>query len=251
MNWPARLWIVRHGESAGNVAYMEAEAARAERIAITGRDVDVPLSKLGVRQAAAVGTWFAGQPADLQPQVILASPYERARATADLIRAELPSDLREKSPFVDERLREREFGLLDNFTAHGIQTAYPEQAERRKILGKFYYRPPSGESWCDVILRLRGALDSISLHYAGQRVLIVTHQMVVLCFRYLIEHLDEQAILAIDGESEVANCAVTEYEARRKGDDSCLHLVRYNYTEPLKQADAPITRAPSKGGMKA
>jgi broad specificity phosphatase PhoE len=251
LNWPARLWIVRHGESAGNVAYMEAEAARAERIALTGRDVDVPLSERGKRQAKALGTWFAGQETALQPDVILASPYERARATADLIRAEMASKLREDPPIIDERLRERELGLLDTFTAHGIRAAHPEQAQRREILGKFYYRPPLGESWCDVILRLRSALDSISLHYAGRRVLIVSHQMVVLCFRYLIENLDESSILAIDREAAVANCSVTEYEARRKGEGTCLALVRYNFTSPLEQAHAPITHAPSKGGLKS
>jgi broad specificity phosphatase PhoE len=252
MNWPARLWIVRHGESAGNVAYSEAEAAGAQRIAITGRDVDVPLSERGARQARAVGTWFAGQAADMRPDVILASPYERVRGTADLIRAQLPGDARARPHIFDERLRERELGLLEAFTAHGIRAMYPEQAERRDVLGKFYYRPPSGESWCDVILRLRSALDTISLHYADQRVLIVTHQMVVLCFRYLIENLDESTVLEIDRNADVANCSITEYEARRKDDGgTCLELVRYNFIDPLEQASAPITHAPSKGGLKA
>ncbi|HEX8420026.1 MAG TPA: histidine phosphatase family protein, partial [Sphingomonas sp.] len=41
--WPSRLWIVRHGESAGNVARDAAQASGAARIAIEGRDVDVPL----------------------------------------------------------------------------------------------------------------------------------------------------------------------------------------------------------------
>ncbi|MGE3335449.1 MAG: histidine phosphatase family protein [Rhodospirillaceae bacterium] len=251
MNWPARLWIVRHGESAGNVAYTEAEAAGAARIAIPGRDVDVPLSERGARQASAVGAWFADQDANLQPQVILASPYARARNTAELIRAKLRPELRDKPLIFDERLRERELGLLDAFTVHGIRAMYPEQAERREVLGKFYYRPPSGESWCDVILRLRSALDTISLHYAGQRVLIVTHQMVVLCFRYLIENLDESTVLTIDRTADVANCAITEYEARQKGDGECLALTRYNFIDPLEHANAPITRAPSKGGLKA
>jgi broad specificity phosphatase PhoE len=250
MNWPARLWIVRHGESAGNVAFAEAEAAGLDRIAITGRDVDVALSERGARQAHAVGTWFAAQKAEAQPQVILASPYARALATAELIQDHLPKDLRARPPLIDERLRERELGLLDMFTSHGIRSAYPEQAQRRDVLGKFYYRPPSGESWCDVILRLRSALDTISLHYAGQRVLIVTHQMVVLCFRYLIENLDESTVLDIDRTADVANCAITEYEARPSPTGTCLKLVRYNFTEPLEQANAPITRAPSKGGLK-
>jgi broad specificity phosphatase PhoE len=55
--------------------------------------------------------------------------------------------------------------------------------------------PPAGESWCDVILRLRSVLDTISLHYRGKRVLIVGHQVVVLCLRYLLENMDEQTIL--------------------------------------------------------
>ena len=43
--WPERLWIVRHGESAGNVARDMATASGLGRIDITERDVDVPLSR--------------------------------------------------------------------------------------------------------------------------------------------------------------------------------------------------------------
>lgn len=54
-HWPSRLWIVRHGESAGNVARDRAHAMGGEDIAIEARDVDVPLSALGEQQAAALG----------------------------------------------------------------------------------------------------------------------------------------------------------------------------------------------------
>src|SRR3569832_36791 len=90
---------------------------------------------------------------------------------------------------IDERLREKEFGILDGLTKTGIEMEFPQQAAYRTLLGKFYHRPPGGESWCDVILRLRSMLDTLALHYAGKRVLIVTHQVVVLCFRYLLEGL--------------------------------------------------------------
>ena len=80
------------------------------------------------------------------------------------------------------------------------------------MLGKFYHRPPGGESWADVILRLRSALDTISLHHADRRVLIVCHQVVVLCLRYILEELDEAQILAIDKQGDVVNCGVCEYE---------------------------------------
>jgi 2,3-bisphosphoglycerate-dependent phosphoglycerate mutase len=59
-------------------------------------------------------------------------------------------------------------------------------------------------------LRLRSVLDTISLHYGEKRVLVVAHQVVVLCMRYLLENMDEARILAIDAEGDVANCAVTE-----------------------------------------
>ena len=52
----------------------------------------------------------------------------------------------------------------------------------------------------------------MSLHHADRRVLIVCHQVVVLCFRYILEELDEAAVLAIDKEGAVVNCGVCEYE---------------------------------------
>ncbi len=60
--WPSRLWIVRHGESAGNVARDAAHAAGLADIDISARDVDVPLSPLGQRQSQALGRWFAALP---------------------------------------------------------------------------------------------------------------------------------------------------------------------------------------------
>ena len=59
---------------------------------------------------------------------------------------------------VDERLRDRELGILDALTAHGVDVRLPAEAARRRWLGKFYYRPPGGEAWTDVALRLRSFL---------------------------------------------------------------------------------------------
>jgi broad specificity phosphatase PhoE len=42
--WPTTLWIVRHGQSAGNVARDAADAAGLGRIDIADRDIDVALS---------------------------------------------------------------------------------------------------------------------------------------------------------------------------------------------------------------
>ncbi len=243
--WPARLWIVRHGQSAGNVARDLADAAGHSMIDIAVRDVDVPLSELGERQARAIAHWFASLPETERPEVILSSPYVRAQQTAAAICAASGGTCGDRGPIIDERLREREFGIFDRLTTHGIKEKYPDQAEHRTLIGKFYHRPPGGESWADVILRLRSAIDTISLHHADQRVLIVCHQVVVLCFRYILEEMDEATILAIDRQGEVLNCGFSEYEFEPDDVRDCVpRLLRYNFAAPLIEESAPITSEP-------
>jgi broad specificity phosphatase PhoE len=228
------------------VARDAAYAQGLARIAIEGRDVDVPLSPRGVEQARALGRWFGTLAANERPDAVLCSPYVRARRTAQLICEDPGWAGNAPSLVIDERLREKEFGILDRLTRAGIEQLYPEQAEIRRVLGKFYHRPPGGESWCDVILRMRSALDTLSLHYAGCRVLIVAHQVVVLCLRYLLEALDEAQLLEIDRAGDVINCGVTEY-AYDSGDqshESHLRLERYNFAVPLLREGAPVTAAP-------
>ena len=243
--WPARLWLVRHGQSAGNVARDLAHDEGAHRIQLDLRDVDIPLSALGEQQAAALGQWFAAGKGNGRPDVILSSPYLRAQQTAKRFRDAGGADP-DESICCDERLSEKELGILDGLTTSGVAALLPEQAEFRRLLGKFYHRPPGGESWCDVIARLRSLMDTVSLHYAGRRVMIVAHQVVVLCMRYVIENLSEPEILAIDAEADVANCSVTEYVHDPDfGKDGGLVLVRYNVTAPLEEdAEAKVTSAP-------
>jgi broad specificity phosphatase PhoE len=240
--WPRTLWVVRHGQSSGNVARDAADLSGATHITLEARDADIPLSDLGVEQSTALGRWFAAMPEAERPEVVLVSPYLRARQTAEQVHRAGGVSPAPGSFVVDERLREKEFGVLDRLTRAGIEQLHPEQAEMRRLLGKFYHRPPGGESWCDVILRLRSALDTLSLHYEGRRVLIVSHQVVVLCLRYLVETLTEAEILAIDREGDVANCAVTEYGLDEG--EGALTLRRYNMVAPLAEAGAPVTRQP-------
>jgi broad specificity phosphatase PhoE len=246
--WPATLWIIRHGESAGNVARDLATASGAHRIELSGRDVDVPLSPRGEEQAAALGRWFAGGEADGRPEVILVSPYLRARETARLFR-DAGGARADEAICADERLREKEFGVLDGLTGNGIAATLPDQAAFRRLLGKFYHRPPGGESWCDVIFRLRSVMDTVALHYPGRRVMIVAHQVVVLCLRYIIEGLSEEEILAIDRAGEVANCSVTEYRHDpRHGRGGGLVLHRFNETAPVADSPTEVTSAPDDTG---
>ena len=200
---PRRLVLVRHGQSLGNVADAEARKAGEGRLAIDFRDADTPLSDLGTEQATALGAHLASLPEELRPEVILSSPYARARGTAETALQKAGLD---HSLVLDERLRERDLGIFDGLTGDGIRAEYPEEAERRTKVGKFYYRPPGGESWCDVALRVRSVLADIRQEYADEHVWIFSHQAVIMSFRLVLEGLDE--VRQSVGHAKVALSAV-------------------------------------------
>ncbi len=241
-SWPASLLLIRHGESAGNVARDSAEAAGAAVIDIDERDMDVELSEAGEQQARSLGRWLAAL--DDPPHVALASPYVRARRTLEL--AVETSGLAIEA-VQDERLREREFGALDRLTHRGIEERFPEEAQARTRLGKFYHRPPGGESWADVGLRVRSVIDSLSREHEGERVALVAHQVVILMFRYVLERLDEEQILAISREQELVNCSITSFvHDPSVGRSGGMRLERFN--EAVAVDDAPVTAEPSGRG---
>jgi 2,3-bisphosphoglycerate-dependent phosphoglycerate mutase len=232
----AELWLVRHAESEGNVADDRARDARAERLELDIRDPDVPLSSAGEEQARALGRSWKALDDTERPTRVLSSPYERALQTARLAVAEAGWDVHVER---DERLRERDLGLLDGFTRYGIEAKFPEEAQRRAHLGKFYYRPPGGESWADVAGRVRAVLEGQSPG-DGERLLVVSHQAVLMLFRYVLDDLDEQQVLELDRTQRIANTSVTTY-AGRSGD---LRLRDVGSTGHLDDADAPVTAEP-------
>ena len=64
-DWPSALWVLRHGQSAGNVACDAAEAAGLPIIEIAFRDIDVPLLELGRQQSRAPGQWVGELPSEM------------------------------------------------------------------------------------------------------------------------------------------------------------------------------------------
>ena len=122
-----QLWLVRHGESTANVLATEAQRAGLEAIAVEHRDADVPLSDTGVRQAEALGSWLAA--AEGTPQSVWSSPYLRAEQTITIA---LEESGRPLPVLVDERLRDRELGILDALTSHGVDVRLPDEAARRR-----------------------------------------------------------------------------------------------------------------------
>lgn len=202
---PHTLWLVRHGESIGNEIATRAEREGLERIPLDIRDADVPLSATGEEQAAALGTWLDAHRAEIE--VYRVSPYLRAQETLRIaLGAQHPTPVA-----ADERLRDRELGILDRLTAAGVARFHPEEAERRRHLGKYYHRPPGGESWADVALRLRSFLADLFGRPEGV-VMIVAHDAIVTLVTALLCGMSEQELLNFASANPVRNASLTRLD---------------------------------------
>lgn len=231
---PTDLLLVRHGESVGNVASAEAWAAKAETIDINLRDPDVPLSPLGERQARALGRWLAEQ-SDF-PAAVWSSPYVRARETIGI--ALDGAGHGDVDVMIDERLRDRELGILDRLTARGIEAQYPGERARRRYLGKMYYRPPGGESWADVALRLRSFLRDLLADAPSGPVLLTAHDAVIILIRYVLTRMTEDEVLKVAAEGTVGNASVTVLH--REGDGTWTYA-GYHEQDVLADEGVPAT----------
>ncbi|AWB87572.1 histidine phosphatase family protein [Mycetocola zhujimingii] len=230
-----QLWLVRHGESTANVIATEAQRAGLEAIAVEHRDADVPLSDAGIQQAEALGSWLAA--AESTPQAVWSSPYLRAQQT---IAIAIEESGRPLPILVDERLRDRELGILDALTSHGVDVRFPDEAARRRWLGKFYYRPPGGESWTDVVLRVRSFLRDLDSSSDGGPVLIAAHDAVVMVFLYVCLGWSERELLDFASTHTVLNASVTLLS--REAGDARWTLDVFSHDDHLEALGAPVTR---------
>jgi broad specificity phosphatase PhoE len=229
VGWPAALQLVRHAESEGNVANVAARRSGAARLDVNVNDVEIPLSDTGKDQAQALGRWFRDADPEQRPTAVLVSPYARARQTTELVLAEAGLD---HIPVTyDERLRDREQGVLDRLTTTGFRDQYPDESARRDYVGKFWFRPSGGESWADVALRMRAVVLDMRLAMAGERILVVSHDVPIIIARYILENLSADAAVALSGQ--VRNCSVTSYV----DDGAGLALRSFNDVSALERDD--------------
>ena len=140
----------------------------------------------------------------------------------------------------DERLRDRELGILDRLTKLGVEKRYPEEAERRRWLGKLYYRPPGGESWADVALRLRSVLDELNTLGKGHRVMLVCHDAVIMLFRYILEGMSEEELLDLAAGTTILNASITRYV--RPSGSGPWTLDSFNVADHLTEQGVRVTK---------
>ena len=133
----------------------------------------------------------------------------------------------------DERLRDRELGVLDLLTRLGVANRFPFEAQRRQWLGKFYHRPPGGESWADGALRLRFFLAELPTATAPDRAVLVVHDAVVMLIRYILSR-STSTFCPDRCADPVRNASITG-----SGDGQAWRLDRYNDVSHLVRLGAP------------
>lgn len=227
----SELVVVRHGQSTSNLAFATAAASGLLDAGVAGRDVDVELSALGRQQAAALGHWLGIQPASRSPQVVISSPYRRARQTWQRAAGVAAAGGRQMPvAVVDDRLSDRRMGQLELMTPAAVAHRYGEKVAHRLTVSDFSYRPPGGgESFADIASRVRLLVADLHRDYPGQRILLVAHDAVVLMLRFVVEQLTVKQLAAVADAEPVGNASITRFVGQQGG----LQLDRYNMVDHL------------------
>jgi broad specificity phosphatase PhoE len=199
----SHLYACRHGESLGNIARADAEARGLAEVRCDYRDADLPLTATGYAQAEFLGRRLAQLPIAQRPTRLICSPFRRTLETADAIIRHAYADNRIAFS-LDTRLQPKSFGVLEGLTRHGVRERFPELSAQRERIGRFRFRPPGGESRADVVQRVGEFLDQLHTRHAGERVLLVTHQIVVNAVGHLLLK-DSGDALATDDDGWVPN----------------------------------------------
>jgi probable phosphoglycerate mutase len=149
------VFLVRHGESLGNVTPGLARSA------------DPPLTERGRSQASRA----AGALTALGIDAVLSSPLRRARETAAAIGAAAGITVEPVDGFQEVDMGDLSDPRTDD-----------ERAARKAIFGAWlagdYRRPfPGGEDFAAIVRRVRRALAALAVERPRSRVAIVTHRM--------------------------------------------------------------------------
>lgn len=204
-----RIFLVRHGESIGNV-----DKAHYK----TTPDFAIPLSEQGRGQARAAADALdkhlfpQGFVGPTHPRFrVWTSPYTRTRQTADEFLDRFPPMC-----IIDRRehvlLAEQQFGLLDGIAGEAVEDHYPDVAQRYDLYkghgGKFWTRPPAGESRFDVCQRVHQAFGTFQRDadkHGIQDLIVIAHGTTLRAFVMMWLHLPYEWF---EREPNPKNCSI-------------------------------------------
>jgi broad specificity phosphatase PhoE len=211
---PARLVVIRHGESLRNLAkkgetYFADDAARRRIQGIP--DHKIALTEEGHRQARATGVVLREM--FPPPDYLYHSGYLRTLQTAeDVLEAYSEEERSSIQVRMNEFLRERDPGYTYDMTTEEAEAAFPWLNEYWNTFGSFLSRPPGGESIADVTARVYTVLNMLFRDRAGMNIFLVTHGGTIRAIRYLLEHHTYDWASKWPKGERPGNCGITVYE---------------------------------------
>jgi len=209
---PERIFIVRHGQSQGNVN---------REIYKTVPDYALQLTELGKIQAAQAG-YSLSDYISYQSVQWYVSPFWRTRQTYLGIRSKMVTN--SEKYYEDPRLREQEWNQK-----LGSREGYRDNEEvERDSYGHFYYRFNSGESCADVYDRMSDFFGTLFRDFEKKdfprNAVIVTHGMTM---RLLIMRWFHNSVEEFETWANPHNC---EYLLLERGENE-----KYVLKTPLRK----------------
>lgn len=181
---------------------------------LSGSDPTVGLTSQGFDEGAAVGDRLALLfPSQKPLRRVYHTSFKRVEDTVKAIDAKLPYDVPRQ---VDPRLNKRNYGEFWNLTRRGVEVLHPDQWARYLLEGDLNFRAPGGgENYPDVFARVDDFVAT-ELSAFGENLLVVTHSVVILAFRRIIEGLSDEEVIEQYEHISLANGEVLVYE-RKEG----------------------------------
>ncbi len=155
-----RIFLIRHGESIMNAGKNYDKRLPDHAVYLTKRGKDQAR-----RSAISLAKFIDENDISLNTSRAWTSPYVRTWQTANIFKEYI------KFPVLweDLSLAEQQFGLFDSLRYEEWGIKYPNEFEYYQkhydIGGKFWARPPLGESPYDVAIRVKGFFETIFRDY--------------------------------------------------------------------------------------
>jgi len=208
---PAEIVLVRSGDCIAADS-VPGQAVRDKSMR-RERSHEVELTDHGMEQALLTGRHLAAHHGYFD--AVFVSPWRRATHTLELLLDAYPLSERarlERETRLDERLRDRDPGIIAFMDRDDIARHHPEELRRLDIEGPYFYRPSGGESWADVTMRCYSIINTIFRDRPDQRILVVTHGLVILSFRKVLERVTHERIVEMTEYDLPLTCSISRFE---------------------------------------
>lgn len=175
------LICIRHGQSEANVN---------KNIYLTVPDHRIPLTELGMKQASTVGDHLSRL--YTKANVVIHSPWSRAKHTAQLISDKIKPERIIEDPLIHEISLVNSYNCMENW-----QTNFC--SDNKTKYSTYWYKEGTSESYADTYQRARIFIQDLKLNRYdfknGDNVFVVSHGIFLLMIIAVLNKLTVNQVL--------------------------------------------------------